>query len=67
MFKIEPHPYPFNDRKIETSTENLFLKYKDIIFSDKETLTTPPGSMESYWMTKVATTTCTPETPKTMG
>lgn len=60
MLKIEPHPYPFNDRKVETSTENLFLKYQDIIFSDKETLKTPAATSVEMPLAAV-TSSCVPK------
>jgi len=43
MEKYVPHQYPFNARVLKDDPTNYFLKYQDVIFSDKETLKSAPG------------------------
>jgi hypothetical protein len=37
----QPSIYPFNNRSVKGDPTNYFKKYENILFSDKETLTTP--------------------------
>lgn len=38
----QPHPYPFNQRHVTEYKTNLWKKYENILFTDKETLVNEP-------------------------